>query len=141
MPAALALKARLSMIRRGLPITIVSALALTACAHPSRHAANPPVARNHDVMRLVATAYCQTGRTASGLHVRPGIVAADPTLLPLGSIVEILEPNDVGGAYTVADTGAAIKGAALDIYMRDCQQARRFGRKKVSVWVVQRGRT
>lgn len=89
-------------------------------------------------MRLVATAYCQTGRTASGARVRRGMVAADPALLPLGTVVQIIEPRDIGGTYTVADTGAAIKGATLDIFMPDCRQARRFGRRRVSVRVVQR---
>jgi 3D (Asp-Asp-Asp) domain-containing protein len=89
-------------------------------------------------MRLVATAYCQAGRTASGVVVRAGMVAADPAVLPLGTIVRIVHPREVAGTFTVRDTGAAIKGDRLDIFMPDCRRARRFGRKPVEVRVVRR---
>src|SRR4051794_5836826 len=39
---------------------------------------------------FVATAYCVKGQTASGLKVRSGIIAADPRILPIGSIVRIV---------------------------------------------------
>src|SRR5437868_1822052 len=37
----------------------------------------------------IATAYCIKNTTACGVMVRPGIIAADPSVLPLGSIVRI----------------------------------------------------
>jgi 3D (Asp-Asp-Asp) domain-containing protein len=64
------------------------------------------------------------------------MVAADPAVLPLGSVVRIVSPSEVGGTYTVADTGAAIKGRTLDIFMPDCAKAVRFGRRTVVVRVL-----
>jgi 3D (Asp-Asp-Asp) domain-containing protein len=66
------------------------------------------------------------------------MVAADPRVLPLGTVLTILEPPSVGGTYTVADTGSAIKGRKLDIYMPDCRRAVTFGRQRIVVRVVRR---
>lgn len=82
-----------------------------------------------------ATAYCLKGRTASGSGVRRGIVAADPRVLPLGTRIQI-EAGSYSGTYTVADTGGAVKGRILDIWMPSCTEARRFGRKNIKVSVV-----
>jgi 3D (Asp-Asp-Asp) domain-containing protein len=79
-----------------------------------------------------ATAYCLKGRTASGSGVRRGIVAADPRILPLGTRIN-LNAGQYSGSYLVADTGGAIKGRKLDIWVANCSEARRFGRRNVSV--------
>ncbi len=84
-----------------------------------------------------ATAYCLKGRTASGGGVRRGIVAADPRHLPLGTRIQ-LTAGSYTGTYTVADTGGAVKGRILDIWMPSCVEAVRFGRKTVGVSVVGR---
>jgi len=81
---------------------------------------------------FTATAYCLKGRTASGSGVRRGIVAADPRVLPLGTRIN-LEAGSYSGSYLVADTGGGIKGRRLDIWVSNCSEARRFGRRKVSV--------
>lgn len=82
-----------------------------------------------------ATAYCLRGKTASGSGVRRGIVAADPRVLPLGTKIEI-EAGSYSGTYTVSDTGGAVKGKILDIWVPSCSEARKFGRKKIKVSVV-----
>ena len=51
-------------------------------------------------LRVTATAYCVAGKTASGTRARTGIVAADPSLLPAGSIVRIIDGAH-SGIYTV----------------------------------------
>jgi len=79
-----------------------------------------------------ATAYCLKGRTASGGGVRRGIVAADPRILPLGTRID-LNAGSYSGSYVVADTGGAIKGRKLDIWVASCSEARRFGRRNVKV--------
>lgn len=81
---------------------------------------------------FTATAYCLQGRTASGSGVRRGIVAADPRVLRLGSRITI-NGGGYSGSYLVADTGGAIKGKKLDIWVSSCSEARRFGRRSVSV--------
>lgn len=83
-------------------------------------------------MAFKATAYCLKGRTAIGSAVRRGIVAADPRVLPLGSRIQI-DAGSYSGTYTVADTGGAVKGRVLDIWVSSCSEAVRFGRKSVMV--------
>jgi 3D (Asp-Asp-Asp) domain-containing protein len=90
-------------------------------------------------MRLTATAYCHAGTTASGTRTHTGIVAADPRLLPVGSVVEIVQPKHVAGIYTVMDTGSAVKGRTLDIFMPSCEHAVQFGRRAVRANVLRRG--
>lgn len=82
-----------------------------------------------------ATAYCLQGRTAMGSGVRRGIVAADPRVLRLGSKV-MLTGGGYNGVYTVSDTGGGIKGRELDIWVPSCSEARRFGRRSVSVLLL-----
>ena len=79
-----------------------------------------------------ATAYCLKGRTANGGGVRRGIVAADPRVLPLGSKI-YLNAGPYSGTYTVTDTGGAIKGNILDIWVPNCSEAIRFGRRTITV--------
>ncbi len=85
-----------------------------------------------------ATAYCLKGRTAIGGNVRRGIVAADPRILPLGTRIQ-MNAGSYSGTYTVADTGGAVKGRILDIWVPSCSEAIRFGRKSVQVSVLGRG--
>jgi 3D (Asp-Asp-Asp) domain-containing protein len=66
-------------------------------------------------------------------------VAADPRVLPIGSIVRIMNPSEVAGTYSVLDTGARIKGRRLDVFMPSCRRAVRFGRKLVHLNVLRFG--
>jgi 3D (Asp-Asp-Asp) domain-containing protein len=84
-----------------------------------------------------ATAYCLKGRTASGETVRQGFVAADPKVLPLGTMVHI-QAGRYTGVYKVADTGGSIKGRKIDIYVPSYQEAKLFGRQKIQVKVLGR---
>ncbi|MGH9346550.1 MAG: 3D domain-containing protein [Vicinamibacterales bacterium] len=87
-----------------------------------------------------ATAYCKGTTTASGVNVRSGIAAADPALLPVGSVVSINtgDPKH-SGIYTIMDTGPAVQGRILDVYMWSCHEALAFGRKQVQVTVLRLG--
>jgi 3D (Asp-Asp-Asp) domain-containing protein len=84
-----------------------------------------------------ATAYCLKGRTATGGGVRRGIVAADRRVLPLGTRIQI-SAGAYSGAYTVADTGGAVRGRVIDIWVPSCSEANHFGRKTVMVNVLGR---
>ena len=81
---------------------------------------------------FTATAYCLRGRTAMGHGVRRGIIAADPRVLRLGSRVN-LGAGAYSGSYLVSDTGTRVKGRKIDIWMPSCAEARRFGRRTVTV--------
>jgi 3D (Asp-Asp-Asp) domain-containing protein len=87
-------------------------------------------------MRFVATAYCHGTTTAAGVRVRDGIVAADPHVLPLGTVIRLKSAGPYNGTYTVLDTGAMIQGRRLDVFIRDCGEAVRFGRRDVSVSII-----
>jgi 3D (Asp-Asp-Asp) domain-containing protein len=87
-----------------------------------------------------ATAYCKGTTTASGVNVRSGIAAADPDLLPVGSVVQIDAPGArYDGVYTVMDTGPAVQGRHLDLYMWSCHEALRFGKTAVRIVVLRLG--
>ena len=91
-------------------------------------------------MDFVATAYCKGDTTASGVQAQAGVAAADPRMLPEGSVVEIQGvPEAHQGIYTVLDTGPKVQGRHLDLYMWSCNDALAFGRRSVSVTVLRRG--
>ena len=83
-----------------------------------------------------ASAYCFTGRMANGQGVRRGVIAADPRVLKMGSRVYI-SAGQWSGVYTVADTGGAIKGKRIDIWVPGCGEARKFGRRSVQIFEAQ----
>jgi 3D (Asp-Asp-Asp) domain-containing protein len=82
-----------------------------------------------------ATAYCFSGRTSMGHGVRRGLVAADPRVLPMGSRI-FVNAGSWSGMYLVSDTGGAIRGKRLDIWVPSCAEARRFGRRSVQVYAA-----
>lgn len=85
------------------------------------------------------TAYCNgcSGRTATGFDLRANpnakIIAVDPNVIPLGSKVYV---EDYGYAIA-ADTGGAIKGNKIDVFMSSKADAYRWGRKKVKIKILQ----
>ena len=86
----------------------------------------------------VATAYSLPGRTASGLRVAKGIIAADPRVLPLGTRVRI-EAGPYSGEYVVADTGSAVRGRKIDVWVPSHREACRFGRRNIKLSVLSYG--
>jgi 3D (Asp-Asp-Asp) domain-containing protein len=85
-----------------------------------------------------ATAYCVTGITASGVPVTPGLVSADPNVIPLGSMIYVETPL-MSGVYQVMDTGALIKGKIIDIFIPSYEACMEFGRRIVKVKVLRYG--
>jgi 3D (Asp-Asp-Asp) domain-containing protein len=103
---------------------------VTAAAAP---ATPPPTAAGNGVRTLTvdAVAYHLPGRTASGLPVGPGVVAVDPRVIPLGTRMFI--PGY--GPGIAADTGSAIKGNIIDLWMPSTAAARRWGRRTVTITI------
>jgi len=87
-------------------------------------------------MAFVATAYCLGTTTASGVAVRRGFVAADPAVLPLGSMIRVQQSGLYDGVYTVMDTGPKVQGHHVDLFIESCAAAKRFGRRAVRVSLV-----
>jgi len=90
-----------------------------------------------DLLEFDATAYCIPGFTAAGIATRKGTIAADPRILPLGSVVHI-RAGEYSGTYMVLDTGARIKGRKIDIYMPNRREAMSFGRRPVRLKILGR---
>ena len=92
------------------------------------------------VLKMHASAY-EPGAASNGrwagtttLGVRPGfgIVAVDPRIIPLGTLLYV---EGYGFAYA-ADTGGAIKGNRIDLCFANNSQVNRFGRQTVTVHVL-----
>lgn len=133
--------------------TLILALALTLLTATTAEAPEVPEWEQHIKHRVPAaaeerdsvatsmvfraTAYsweCGTGDnlTASMTPVRPGVVAVDPKVIPLGSQVEI-----VGlGVFSAEDVGGLIKGDRIDIFMPSRGEALRWGVRAVEVRVI-----
>jgi 3D (Asp-Asp-Asp) domain-containing protein/peptidoglycan hydrolase CwlO-like protein len=80
-------------------------------------------------LTVSATAYSLHGGTASGLPTGPGVVAVDPTVIPLGTRMYI--PGY--GPGIAADTGTAIKGLRIDLWFPTLRQAENWGRRTVTI--------
>jgi len=108
--------------------------------------------RYSDEIVLVATAYDlsyqSTGKnpgdpyfgiTASGTKVQPGTVAVDTRVIPLGTKLYIASTDgspDYGFA-TALDTGGAIKGNRIDLFMADIADCYNFGIRPVKVYILE----
>ena len=91
-------------------------------------------------LRFTATAYCKGTTTASGVNVQTGIAAADPEILPVGSVVQVDRLGErYNGIYTIMDTGPKVQGRHMDIYMWSCHEALALGRRSMQVQVIRLG--
>jgi 3D (Asp-Asp-Asp) domain-containing protein len=76
-------------------------------------------------------------RTYSGTRTRWGVVAVDPKVVPIGSI--LLIDGYEGVTFIAEDIGSAIKGEALDIWLPDAKDARTYGTQYRKVTVLREG--
>lgn len=101
------------------------------------------IVRYKKVYTMIATAYSLTpndtgkspshpdyGRTATGHRVRRGVVAVDPRVIPLGTRLYV----EGYGFATALDTGSAIKGNRIDLFVE--KDAYKFGVRRVKVYVL-----
>jgi len=97
-------------------------------------------AERREPLRFTATAYCKGHTTASGVAVRSGIAAADPDLLPVGSVIQIDNTvEQYRGIWTIMDTGPKVHGRHVDLYVWSCHDALSFGRRPVQLSVLRLG--
>lgn len=86
--------------------------------------------KSKKTMYMESTAYSGGGITATGRSVayNPGgisVIAVDPRVIPLGSLVEVAGY----GRAIAADTGGAIKGNIIDVYFDSSSVCSSWGRK------------
>ena len=82
-------------------------------------------------LTVSSTGYVIRGRTATGIPTAPGVVAVDPSVIPLGTRMTI--PGY--GTGIAADTGGAVQGATIDVWFPTLAQARAWGRRTVTITI------
>ena len=99
----------------------------------------PPASQGKTVT-VSATAYSRheaglSNFTATGidLSINPMVIAVDPSVIPLGSIVSV--PGY--GIAIAGDTGGAIVGNKIDLHMEDLNAALAFGRQTLTITILQ----
>ena len=90
--------------------------------------ASPPAGKRQ--LTVSATCYDLPGRTATGMPVGPGVVAVDPSVIPLGTRMSV--PGYGNGV--AADVGGGIKGNTIDLWMTPSQCAA-WGRRTVTITI------
>ena len=88
----------------------------------------PPPAGGRTIT-VRSTGYSLPGNTATGLPVGWGVVAVDPSVIPLGTKLTI--PGY--GEGVAADTGSAVRGADIDLWFPTLAQARAWGERTVTI--------
>ena len=87
-----------------------------------------------------STAYCLRGSMRTGVRTRDGMAAVDPSVVPLGSVMRVTRADGRPlGLFVAMDTGGAIRGGRIDLYMESCAEAREWGVQRVVVEVVRIG--
>jgi 3D (Asp-Asp-Asp) domain-containing protein/peptidoglycan hydrolase CwlO-like protein len=108
----------------------VESKARQLAAVASRPAGSPTqISPGGGTMTVVATGYAMRGRTATGAPTGWGVVAVDPSVIPLGTRMSI--PGY--GSGVAADTGGAVQGATIDLWFPTLAEARAWGRRTVTI--------
>ena len=131
---------RRAINRLRLTACVVAVIALVIAQGCARNPRPRPPTQRAPVAKAVSftvTAYCTGTTTAAGTRVTAGIVAADPNVLPLRTVIRVAGlASRYNGIYTVMDTGSKVRGRQIDLYLRDCAEAVRFGRRSGRVAIV-----
>jgi 3D (Asp-Asp-Asp) domain-containing protein len=96
---------------------------------PPQPSPQAPVSKGGKTLTVVATAYTIRGTTATGIRTGPGVVAVDPTVIPLGTTMTI--PGY--GEGVAADTGSAIKGLRIDLWVPTAAEAAKWQWQTVTI--------
>ncbi|WP_420127613.1 3D domain-containing protein [Longimicrobium sp.] len=93
------------------------------------------------VLQMRSTAYCLRGNMRTGVRVRDGMAAGDPSVLPLGSVVRVSHPDGrLIGIFVIMDTGGAVRGNKIDLWFDSCREASDWGTRSVVAEVLDIGR-
>jgi 3D (Asp-Asp-Asp) domain-containing protein len=103
-----------------------TAAAETTTASAATGVASPS---GEGTLQVSSTGYSLPGHTATGLPVGWGVVAVDPTVIPLGT--KLVIPGY--GEGVAADVGPGVRGAVIDLWFPTLAQARAWGRQTVTI--------
>lgn len=107
------------------------ALELSGGPEPDRAVATVESPGGGRQITVRAYAYCLRGRTASGTYVDRGTVAVDPRVIPLGT--KLFIPGY--GHAKALDTGGAIQGNKIDLWMPSSGDCYAWGVRTVTITV------
>ena len=96
---------------------------------PPPHTSSSGPTSGGRTVAVQATGYSLHGTTATGVPTGWGVVAVDPSFIPLGTKMTI--PGY--GEGVAADTGSAVKGATIDLWFPTTAQALQWGRRTVTI--------
>jgi 3D (Asp-Asp-Asp) domain-containing protein/peptidoglycan hydrolase CwlO-like protein len=88
-----------------------------------------PPPQSGSKVTVSSTGYCLRGTTATGIPVGWGVIAVDPSFIPLGT--RMFVPGY--GEGVAADTGSAVTGAVIDLWFPTCAQALQWGWRTVTI--------
>ncbi|WP_175640638.1 3D domain-containing protein [Metabacillus schmidteae] len=123
------------------PATTVKKVEKVKSTETSESSKTSETEKDGKEMTVTATAYtanCEgcSGTTATGIDLNANpdkkVIAVDPAVIPLGSTVEV----EGYGTAVAGDTGGAIKGQKIDVFIPSKSDAVNFGRKKVKIKVI-----
>jgi 3D (Asp-Asp-Asp) domain-containing protein len=122
--------ARISSLESAAAAAQAKAATLVASAPSAAPpAAAPPAAGGARTLEVLATGYSLGGSTATGLSVGWGVVAVDPSVIPLGTRMSI--PGY--GEGVAADVGSGISGEMIDLWFPSDSAANAWGRRAVTI--------
>jgi len=93
-----------------------------------------------NMFEMRATAYWSGSKTATGTVPKRGVVAVDPAVIPLGSRLYIVAADGSSWTYGFAmaeDTGGAIRGNKIDLFVENKDIGRRFGVRYAKVYILE----
>ena len=85
-------------------------------------------------VKVKATFYAGDPITSTGIKPRWGIIAVDPSVIPYGSRVYIPKFKKT---FIAEDTGGAIVGNRIDIYVSSEKEARQLGVQYLDVYIIE----
>ncbi|MBS7345277.1 MAG: DUF348 domain-containing protein [Caryophanon sp.] len=119
-------------------VSVGTKVAVASVSHSGDAGSEPPSGQEFYVTATAYTATCNgcSGITKTGINLLANphlkVIAVDPNVIPLGSKVWV-----EGYGYAVAgDTGGAIKGHIIDLFMPNVEDAYAWGRKTVRIKVL-----
>ena len=90
-----------------------------------------PAVTSGRTITVSATGYTLRGRTATGIQTAPGVVAVDPSVIPLGTRMTIPGYGDA----IAADTGGGVHGNTIDLWFPSRELAMAWGRRTVTITI------
>lgn len=127
-------------------LTLSLTTSITETAVSTEEIVTPQKNILHYELTAELTAYTPFDEGCSGIAFdgNPAVpyrtIAVDPDVIPLGSVVRIVDvsthlPDSVDEVFVAHDTGGAIVGQRIDVCVRSVQEAYRFGRRNMRVIV------